>query len=316
MALDDGDRGRTRPDAGRARDPLRRYALGSVLVGLAVLALKLGAWVATGAVALWADALESLVNIAAALVAWRAIALASRPADAGHPYGHGKAEYLSAVVEGVLIVLAAASIVTEAAGDLADPARIGAPLSGLALPLAAGATVLNAAWGGWLLREGRRRRSPALEASGRHLMTDVASTAAVLAGLGLATLTGWAVLDPLIARGVAAVILTQGARLLRGAAGGLMDEAADAEMRARIRAAIEASGAGATQAHAIRTRVSGRHTFVDFHLIVPGAMTVAEAHRICDRIEAAVDEALPGEAVVAIHVEPEHEAVPRPAVTF
>ena len=284
-----------------------RLAIGSVIVGLAVLALKLVAWRVTGSVALMSDALESVVNVATALAVIVALRVARRPADANHPYGHHKAEFFSAVLEGVLIVLAALFILREAWDGFASPRALDAP--GLGLMVNAGAGLINAGWAWLLIREGRRHRSPALAADGQHLMTDVVSSVGVLAGVALAVATGWWVLDPALAVLVALNILWSGWGVIRGSLSGLMDEAvSDAELD-RIRRIIAESAGGETalEAHDLRTRHAGPVTFIEFHLVVPGETTVEAAHALCDRIEAALMGALP-DARVTIHVEPEHKA--------
>ncbi|WP_104017392.1 cation diffusion facilitator family transporter [Roseovarius nitratireducens] len=288
-------------------DRVMRLALGSVLVGLAVLSLKVVAWRVTGSVALMSDALESVVNVATALAVIAALRLARRPADANHPFGHHKAEFFAAVLEGVLIVLAAVFILREAWAGFAAPRAIDAPWLGLAVNAVAG--VINAAWAWLLIREGRRHRSPALAADGRHLMTDVVSSVGVLAGVALAVATGWWVLDPALAVLVALNILWSGWSVIRGSLSGLMDEAVSDDELVRIRRIIAESAEGETalEAHDLRTRHAGPVTFIEFHLVVPGETTVEAAHALCDRIEAALMGALP-DARVTIHVEPEHKA--------
>jgi cation diffusion facilitator family transporter len=283
----------------------RQLALGSVAVGLVVFALKLLAWRLTGSVALWSDAIESIVNVVSALAALYAVHLAAQPADREHPYGHHKAEYLAAVVEGALILAAAYAILMAAWAAWRTPALTAAPWGGLAVNLFAGA--INAAWCFVLLREGRRLRSPALVADGRHLMADVVSSLGVAAGLAAATVTGLPWLDPLLACLVALNILWSGLRLIRESVGGLMDEAADPKVVAALRRAIAESGDGAMQAHDVITRVAGSVTFIELHLVVPAEMTVGVSHDICDRIETAIRAEVPG-ARVTIHVEPPEKA--------
>ncbi len=169
------------------------------------------------------------------------------------------------------------------------------------------ATLLNGAWSYFLVSRGRRWRSPALVADGRHLLTDVLTSVGVIAGLALAYLTGAAILDPLLALAVAVYILWSGYKITLSSMSGLMDEAAGSEIQQRIRECIKSCGNGAIEAHDIRTRHAGRATFIEFHLVVPGTMTVHEAHRICDSIEDAIESAIEGSEVV-IHVEPEHKA--------
>ncbi|WP_027461415.1 cation diffusion facilitator family transporter [Deinococcus murrayi] len=280
-------------------------ALGSVVVALFVLALKFLAYQVTGSVALYSDALESIINVAAAVAALIALRVSARPADATHPYGHSKAEYFSAVAEGVLIVLAALSIVREALPALQNPRTLEAPWNGLAINL--GATVLNGLWAGVLLRTGRAARSPALLADGRHVLTDVATSVGVLGGVALAALTGIGWLDPALALLVAVNILWSGWQLVRESVGGLMDAGVDPQTEGRIRQLLSTHADGALEVHDLRTRHAGRLTFVEFHLVVPGTMTVQDAHAICDRLEEALFAELPGVAVT-IHVEPPDKA--------
>jgi cation diffusion facilitator family transporter len=282
-----------------------RFAIGSIAIGVLVLAVKLAAYLMTDSIALLSDALETVVNIAAALAASMAIWLGEKPADANHPYGHHKAEYLSAVLEGVLIVVAALLIFREAYyGFVREAAPDFAPAG---LGLSALASVINALWAWLLIRVGRRARSPALLADGRHLFTDVFSSVGVLIGLVLARVTGWTFLDPALAVLVGLGILWTGWELTRGSVSGLMDEAVEPAVLQSIRKTIEAEGVGAIEAHDLRTRRAGRATFIDFHLVVPGTMSVSDAHDICDRIERALREATP-ELMISIHVEPDNKA--------
>ncbi|TVQ34994.1 MAG: cation transporter [Geminicoccaceae bacterium] len=286
-------------------DDRARLALASVAIGAVVLGLKFYAWWITGSVALLSDALESIVNVAASLLAVVALWIAAHPADAQHPYGHHKAEYLSAVVEGVLIVIAAVIILREAALALMSPRVLDAPWTGLVVNGIA--TTLNLVWAIVLLRASQRYRSPALRADGWHLLADVVTSVGVIGGLAAAVVTGWWWLDPVLAGIVALNILYLGWHLVQRSIQGLMDEAADAETLERIRTLIAQTATGALEAHDVRTRHAGRVTFVEFHLVVPGEWTVAEAHAVCDRIEAALKTELEA-AVVTIHVEPEAKA--------
>lgn len=277
----------------------------SVAVGLAVLGIKLLAWQLTGSVALFSDALESIVNVAASTAALLAISYGARPADANHPYGHHKAEYFSVVLEGVLIIVAAIIILREAYQGFLAPRMFEAPVEGLVV--SAIASVINGTWSWFLIREGRRRRSPALVADGKHLLTDVVTSVGVVAGLVAAYVTGIAALDPLLAAIVALNILWAGWRLIRESLGGLMDEAVPEKTLGEIRQIISTNAEGAIEAHDLRTRHAGRATFIDFHLVVVGAMPVAEAHEICDRIEKELKATVP-DAMITIHVEPEDKA--------
>jgi cation diffusion facilitator family transporter len=282
-----------------------RLAIGSIVVGVLVLGLKSLAYWMTGSIALYSDALESTVNVATAIAALLAVRYSARPADANHPYGHNKVEYFSAVLEGVMIVVAAILIMREAYYGLLAPKVLDAPLQGL---LVNGlASVVNGVWCWMLLREGRRHRSPALVADGRHLLSDVLSSVGVTLGVLLAIVTGWAVLDPALAAVVGLNILWSGWQVMKGSIGGLLDEAVPEGTLQKIRAIISAEAEGAIEAHDLRTRQAGRMTFIDFHLVVAGQMPVSDAHEICDRIERAL-RAEVGQALVTIHVEPENKA--------
>lgn len=284
-----------------------RLAIGSVVVGLLVMALKALAWALTGSLALMSDALESVVNLATALAVIVALKVARRPADDNHPFGHHKAEFFSAVLEGVLIVIAALFILREAYDGFQAPRAMEEPFLGMAINMAAGG--INALWALMLMRNGRRYRSPALVADGKHLMTDVVSSVGVLIGVGLALATGWLWLDPAMAVLVAFNILWSGSMVIKASLSGLMDEAVSDKELATIRRVIAtaASDDAALEAHDLRTRHAGPVTFIEFHLVMPGETTVEAAHDLCDRIEAALMAALPG-ARVTIHVEPEHKA--------
>lgn len=296
------------PMARRSLQPAARLtlvAICSVVVAAAVAGLKFGAYGLTGSVALYSDALESIVNLATAIIAVYAVHVAVQPADRRHQFGHHKAEYFSSVVTGVLIVVAALLVLRETWDAVLRPRVLGD--LGLGMGLNALATGINAGWCAFLIGWGRKERSPALVADGWHLFTDVATSVGVLIGLGLAALTGWHALDPAMATVVALNILWAGWRLVRESVGGLMDEAVTAEVGRQIRAAITSNAEGAIEAHDVKTRKAGRAVFIEFHLVVPGGMTVATSHEICDRLEAALTRAVPG-AQVLIHVEPENEA--------
>jgi cation diffusion facilitator family transporter len=275
------------------------------LVGIAVLGLKLLAWWMTGSVALLSDALESTVNLATAFAALVAIRVAARPADSTHNFGHHKAEYFSAVLEGVMIIVAALFILREAYQGFLAPRALEAPIEGLLVNLAA--TALNAGWAWVLVRRGTALKSPALVADGRHLWTDVLTSAGVAIGVLLALVTGWWMLDPLMAVLVAFNILWSGSRVVKESLSGLMDESVPEDTLRTIREIIAAKAEGAVEAHDLKTRHAGSATFVEFHLVVPADMTVYDAHEICDRIEAAVGKAVPNTRVT-IHVEPEHKS--------
>jgi cation diffusion facilitator family transporter len=282
-----------------------RFALGSMVAGCLVLGLKGAAWWLTGSAALYSDALETTVNVAASLIAWLAIRFAARPADDNHPYGHDKAEFFAAVVEGLLIVIAAVLIFSEAWQAWQHPRAISLPFQGIALN--ALATLINAGWSAVLLSAGRRLRSIALEADGRHLLSDVVTSAGIAVGMILAVSTGRLVLDPLLAGASGLYVLWSGMRMISASVSGLMDTAPEPAVMERIRELVAASASGAIEAHDLRTRHAGKLTFLDFHLVVPGSMTVAAAHTICDRIERTLKDEM-GHLMITIHVEPEEKA--------
>jgi cation diffusion facilitator family transporter len=284
-----------------------RFALGSTIAGCLVLGLKGAAWWLTGSAALYSDALESTVNVAASLLAWLAIRFASRPADDNHPYGHDKAEFFAAVIEGLLIVTAAVLIFAEAWQAWHHPRPIELPFAGIGLN--ALATVINAGWSAVLLSAGRRLRSVALQADGRHLMADVVTSAGIAVGMVLAVLTGRLMLDPLLAGATGLYVLWSGLGMISVSVSGLMDTAPEPAVMERIKDVVAASATGAIEAHDLRTRHAGKLTFLDFHLVVPGSMTVAAAHAICDRIESSLKAEM-GHLMITIHVEPEEKAKP------
>lgn len=284
---------------------VKRLAFWSIFIGVAVLALKYCAYYVTGSVALYSDALESIVNVVAALAAWWAIRVSHKPADQNHPYGHHKAEYFSAVIEGVLIILAAILILREVWLAWEAPRLLDRPWTGLAINGVA--SLINGVWGWLLISAGRRHRSPALLADGKHILTDVVTSVGVFAGLVGAVLTGWTVLDPALAVIVAINILVQGWGVIGNSVQGLMDGGVATEETMRIRDIISANANGALEVHDLKTRIAGRMTFIEFHLVVEADMTVGDAHVICDRIEDALMKQIPDLEVV-IHVEPEDEA--------
>jgi cation diffusion facilitator family transporter len=282
-----------------------KLAAGSIAVGLIVLAIKLLAWWMTGSVALFSDALESIVNVAAALAALIAVYYAAQPADERHPYGHHKAEFFSAVLEGAMIIVAALVIFHEAWQAYQNPRPLDAPVEGLFVNWLA--SVVNGFWCWMLISRGRKLRSPALVADGKHLLSDVVSSVGVTFGVLLAIVTGWYVLDPLLAGLVAINILWSGWKVMTQSLSGLMDEAVPEDTLTSIRAIISGKATGAIEAHDLRTRHAGPVTFIEFHLVVDGQTTVSDAHDICDRIEAAIKKEVP-DARVTIHVEPENKA--------
>lgn len=280
-------------------------ALISIAIGILVFALKYWAYWITGSVALFSDALESTVNVATALVAYIAIRVATIPEDENHPYGHHKAELMSATLEGALIIIAAFVILWQAYLALVTPRPLTEVREGLAINLVAG--VINGIWCYYLLREGRKLHSPALVADSKHLLTDVYSSLGVIAGIALAAWLGIWWLDGALAILVAANILWSGYRVVQSSLSGLMDEALSEADQATIKSIIAKHGAGAVQAHDLRTRQAGQAKFIDFHLVVPSDMTVFDAHELCDRIEAALKIEF-AHMRIHIHLEPEHKA--------
>lgn len=286
-------------------DQAQRMALGSIVVGVVVLALKTAAFLLTGSVALYSDAAESVVNVAAAIAAFLAVRLSATPPDRNHPYGHHKAEYVSAVIEGALIIVAALAILHEAWGAFVRPREVELTPLGVGANIAA--SMINGLWCWLLFARGWALRSPALLADARHLLSDVVSSAGVLVGIAAVAVTGIASLDPAIACLVALNVLWSGMGLVRSSVAGLMDEAAPAATIEKIKRTIAQNADGAIEAHDVRTRHAGRLTFVDFHLVVSGDMRVSAAHAICDRIEKALHEE-DDDMVVTIHVEPDDKA--------
>lgn len=286
---------------------IKRLAAANIVVALTVIIIKYLAYLVSGSVALFSDALESVVNVMTALTAFAAIRMSAKPPDSDHPYGHHKAEFLAAMFDGAMIAVAAVLILIKARGALVEGVKFEHSALGIGLNIVA--SILNGAWAWLLINRGRLWRSPALVADGQHLYTDVITSVGVVIGLAVAILTGWHILDPLIAAIVALNILWMGYRIAVQSMSHLLDEAASHEIEQHIRQVIETNGSGALEAHDIRTRQAGRALFIEFHLIVPGSMTVDDAHAICDRLENAIETAIEGSEVV-IHVEPEDKAKP------
>jgi cation diffusion facilitator family transporter len=281
---------------------LERFAWLSVGAAFATIALKTLAWWLTGSVGLLSDALESIVNLAAALLAVTMLRVAASPPDENHPYGFSKAEYFAAGIEGALIVLAAAGILASAIPRLLEPEPLESP--GLGLTLSVAASGINLAVGVLLIRVGRRHHSIALEADGHHLITDVWTSAGVIIGVGLVFLTGWLRLDPLVALGVAAHIVWTGLRLMRRSWRGLLDAAIPTEDTGEVtKLFAEYSKRYGVSFHALRTRQAGKRRFISFHLLVPDAWSVAQAHRLSEEIEERIRSLVPN-ASIFTHIEP------------
>lgn len=296
---------RVHHDTKASKRRVQTLAFWSIVVALGVMGLKFVAWRMTGSVALYSDALESIVNVITAGAALWAIRVSHKPADSDHPFGHHKAEYFSAVLEGVLIVVAALLIVVQVWESIRAPQPMEQPWEGLAVNGVAAA--INAAWATLLIRSGRKARSPALVADGQHIMTDVVTSVGVIVGLVASVFTGWHVLDPLLALIVALNILYQGWKVMGDSLNGLMDRSVDMEEQMRIRDIISVNSKGALEVHDLKTRIAGRATFIEFHMVVDADMPVGDAHVICDRIEDALKAENPS-VRVTIHVEPDDEA--------
>jgi cation diffusion facilitator family transporter len=283
------------------RRGLIRFALVSVLAAVATIALKGGAYLLTGSIALLADALESLVNLAAALVALIALWVASRPADKEHAYGHTKAEYFSSGFEGALILVAAASILVAAIRRFLDPQPISEP--GLGLATTGIASLVNLGVARVLLRAGRRYESISLEADAQHLMADVWTSLGVIVGVGAAALTGWHRLDALVAIAVALLVVRAGIKLLRRSMLGLLDTSLPDEALRDITRILQSREREGVRYHALRTRQAGARRFISFHILVPGSWTVQRGHDLLEEIEEEVRSAVPN-SVVDTHLEP------------
>lgn len=285
---------------------LKRFAWLSIAAALATIALKGGAYLITGSVGLLSDAVESLVNLLAAVVALYALAVAERPADEDHAYGHTKVEYFSSGFEGGLILVAALGIAIAAVLRLLDPRAVTELTTGVVIALVA--SLINFAVARVLLRAARRHGSIALEADAHHLITDVWTSVAVVLGLGAAAATGWQWLDPLLALAVAANVLRIGTSLLRRSALGLLDTALAPDLRARIQAVLEEYERDGVRHHALRTRQAGARRFVSFHILVPGEWSVQRGHDLLEVIEERVRAAVP-QSTVFTHLEPIEDPV-------
>lgn len=283
------------------RPDLTRFAWLSIAVALVTIGLKSGAYFLTGSVGLLSDAAESLVNLVAAIVALVALRVAAQPSDEDHHFGHSKAEYFSAAVEGIMIFVAAIFIIWTAIERLITPA----PLEnvGVGLAISVGASLLNGAVAVVLIRAGRTHHSITLEADGKHLMTDVWTSAGVLVGVLLVALTGWLPLDPIVALLVGANIIWTGWHLVSASVEGLMDHALSAEDHDRLIAVLDEFADEPVKFHHIQTRVAGHQQFVSMHVLLPGAWTISEGHDLTEKIEDRLRAALRAAQVIT-HMEP------------
>jgi cation diffusion facilitator family transporter len=276
----------------------------SIAAAVATITLKTAAWRLTGSVGLLSDAAESVVNLVAAVVAMAALRWAVKPADEDHAFGHAKAEYFSAGVEGALILVAALTIAATAVDRLFHPQAI--QDVGVGLAVSAVASLINLAVGWRLLHAGREQRSIVLEADGKHLMTDVWTSVGVIAGVAAVAVTGWERLDALVALAVAINIVVAGTGLLRRSAGGLMDRALSDPEREHIAEVLERFEGEGIRFHALRTRQAGQRAFVSVHVLVPGAWTVQRGHDVVEHLESELRARLPY-ATVFTHLEPRED---------
>ncbi|WP_133000148.1 cation diffusion facilitator family transporter [Luteimonas arsenica] len=285
-----------------ARPDLRKYAWLAIGTAVLTVLLKASAWAITGSVGLLSDAAESMVNLVAAIVALVSLTIAARPADDDHHFGHTKAEYFSAALEGIMVFVAAASIIYLGVERLIHPRPLESLGIGLAISMVA--AVLNGIVGRILIRVGTRHRSITLRADGKHLMTDVYTSFGVVLGLGLAWITGWNWLDPVIAILVGVNILVTGYRLVSESTAGLMDASLSPEDNARIQAILDAHvEPGRIEFHAVRTRESGARQFMEMHMLVPGEWTVQRGHDAMEDLVEKIVAEFPA-MVVTGHLEP------------
>ena len=283
------------------RASLTRFAWLSIAAALLTIGLKAAAYLITGSIGLLSDALESLVNLVAAIIALVALTIAARPPDTDHAYGHSKAEYFSSVVEGAMILLAAISIALTAIPRLFAPEPI--EQVGLGLGISVAASLINLGVALVLRRAARTYHSITLEADAEHLLTDVWTSAGVLVGVGLVTVTGWLRLDPIIALVVAVNIIWAGVRLVRRSTQGLMDTALPETQRNAIRMALARYEANGITFHAIRTRQAAARSFISMHVLVPDNWTVQRGHELLESLEAELRKIVPN-ATIDTHLEP------------
>jgi cation diffusion facilitator family transporter len=289
-------------DLAKNRASLTRFAWLSIAAAVVTITLKSGAYLLTDSVGLLSDALESLVNLAGAVMALLMLSIAARPPDESHGYGHSKAEYFASATEGILVLGAAIGIISAAINRLQQPSEIGQ--LGLGLGVSVTASAINLIVARVLLREGRARRSITLEADAHHLMTDVWTSAGVIGGVGIAGLTGWHILDPLVAIVVALNIIWTGIRLVSRSVAGLMDAALPTQEQGLIADVLEKYRQRGVNFHALRTRQAAARRFVSVHMLVPGDWTVHDAHHVAEDFESDIREALGSVVTVFTHIEP------------
>jgi len=281
---------------------LKKFIYLAIAAAVATIALKLFAYFLTGSVGLFSDALESGVNLIAAVVALFMITLAEKPADEEHAYGHYKAEYFSSAIEGGLIVLAAFSIIWSAIPRIIHPQ----PLEnvGIGLLVSLGASVINLVVGLVLIKNGKKNHSITLEADGKHLMTDVYTSVGVLIGIGIVKISGWLVLDGIVAIGVALNIVWTGYQLMRRSALGLLDSSIPEDERLKITTALDAYKEQHLEYHSLMTRQAGQRKFVSLHILLPGKLTIQEGHDMVEKIERNIRDLFDAPVTVFTHLEP------------
>lgn len=282
----------------------RRYAVVSILAAVVTICLKLVAYMLTGSVGLFSDAAESVVNLMAAVAVLLALTMAARPPDEEHAFGHNKVEYFSSGLESALILIAAVWIGVTAWGRLVDPQPLENVGLGLSITLVAAA--INGGVALVILRAGHRLRSITLRVDAHHLLTDVWTSLGVVVGIVLVQLTGWLILDPIIALLIAANIIRIGVRLLRDTANGLLDRALPAADQERISEILSSYEQEGIQFHALRTRAAGQRRFISMHVLVPGQWSVQKGHDLSEDIEKRLGEQLPG-STIFVHIEPSED---------
>ncbi|MPM05354.1 Ferrous-iron efflux pump FieF [bioreactor metagenome] len=286
----------------KMKNSLQKYIWLSIAAAIATISLKSLAWLLTSSVGLLSDALESIVNLAAAIIALVALKIAQRPADDKHAFGHSKAEYFSSAIEGGLIILAAASIIMSAIPRLLNPVELENMSVGLLISL--GASLINLAVAIVLIRNGKKHRSIVLEADGKHLMTDVWTSAGVILGILLVALTGWLILDPIIAIAVALNIVISGFLLIRRSAHGLMDVSISDADYIRVDKKLGEFRKKGIEFHSLLTRQAGQRVFISVHVLVPGAWSVQQGHDLAEEIEKDLIGLFDQPASVITHLEP------------
>jgi cation diffusion facilitator family transporter len=289
-------------DSIQNRASLKKFAWLSIGAALATITLKTGAYLLTGSVGLLSDALESLVNLAGAIMALGMLTIAARPADESHVYGHSKAEYFASVTEGLLVLGAAVGIIGAAVNRLMQPREL--EQLGLGLGVSIAASAINLTVARILFRVGRERRSITLEADAQHLMTDVWTSAGVIGGVAVAGFTGWGILDPLVAIAVALNIVWTGIQLVGRSVSGLMDAALPEQERTLIEGVMQKYRDKGVTFHALRTRQAAARRFVSVHMLVPGEWTVHDAHHVAEDFESDIRAALGSVVTVFTHIEP------------